>query len=179
MTRRDWIIYQSYALSPSSLTFDFQVSWCLYMCILHGLLGHPLQGSGLRIPCRDQCQHSGQHMVTGRDYTSAQGRDCLLWGTGSSQDRRGCHPSAVYESHNNMPVNKRRWSNVALMLARRRRRWANIKTTLVQSLSFAGYICLSPAPCARGTFDQRCLNRGPTSSRLNQHCATVFLYWFK
>ena len=35
------------------------------------------------------------------------------------------------------PTNTRRWSNVVLMLRRRRRRWANIKITLAQWLVFA------------------------------------------
>ena len=36
------------------------------------------------------------------------------------------------------PANTRRWTNVGLMLGQRRRRWANINTTLVQCLVFAG-----------------------------------------
>ena len=36
------------------------------------------------------------------------------------------------------PANTRRWTNVGLMLGQRRRRWANIKPTLVQRLVLAG-----------------------------------------
>ena len=36
------------------------------------------------------------------------------------------------------PASRRRWPNVNLMLSQRLRRWDNIKSTLVQSLSFAG-----------------------------------------
>ena len=38
----------------------------------------------------------------------------------------------------NYPANTRRWNNVDLMLAQRRRRWANIKSTLFHRLVFAG-----------------------------------------
>ena len=36
------------------------------------------------------------------------------------------------------PANTRRWTDVDLMLAQRRRRWASSKSTLVQCLVFAG-----------------------------------------
>ena len=41
------------------------------------------------------------------------------------------------------PANTRCWTNVDLMLAQSRRRWANIKSTLVQGLVFAGSIARS------------------------------------
>ena len=37
-----------------------------------------------------------------------------------------------------VPRNTRRWNNVGLMMAQRRRRWANIKPTLAQRLMFSG-----------------------------------------
>ena len=43
---------------------------------------------------------------------------------------RACHIA--------LPAHTRLWTNVVLMLAQRRRRWANIKTTLVQSLVCVG-----------------------------------------
>ena len=39
-----------------------------------------------------------------------------------------------------LPANTRHWPNVILMLGRRRRRWANIKTTLGKWLVFAGLL---------------------------------------
>ena len=39
-------------------------------------------------------------------------------------------------------ANKKRWSNVRLMLAHRLRRWANINLALGQRLVFAGYVFL-------------------------------------
>ena len=38
------------------------------------------------------------------------------------------------------PANTRRSANVVLMLVRRRRRWANIETTLDERLVFAAYV---------------------------------------
>ena len=38
-----------------------------------------------------------------------------------------------------IPGNTRHWTNVGLMLGQRRRRWANIKLTLVQCLALMGY----------------------------------------
>ena len=37
------------------------------------------------------------------------------------------------------PANTRQWTNVGLMLAQCRRRWANIKPVLIQFIVFAGY----------------------------------------
>ena len=39
-----------------------------------------------------------------------------------------------------IPANTTHWSNVGLMLGQRRRRWANIKPTLFQSVVFAGIV---------------------------------------
>ena len=41
-------------------------------------------------------------------------------------------------STNPRPANSRRSSNAALMLAQRRRRWANIKPAIAERLVFAG-----------------------------------------
>ena len=41
---------------------------------------------------------------------------------------------------NDRPENMRRWTNAALMLAHRLRRWPNIKPTLVQCLMFVGFL---------------------------------------
>ena len=48
------------------------------------------------------------------------------------------------------PANTRRWPNVVLMLGRRRRRRANIKTTLGQCLVIAGTLDSSRASVVRG-----------------------------
>ena len=38
------------------------------------------------------------------------------------------------------------WTNAILMLVQRRRRWANIKTALVQGVVFAGVVVMSADP---------------------------------
>ena len=45
----------------------------------------------------------------------------------------------VHSASDACPANTRRWPNVGLMLARRRRRWANLSPTLDQRLEFAGH----------------------------------------
>ena len=42
------------------------------------------------------------------------------------------------DNGNCKPETTRRWTNVGLMVGQRHRQWANIKTTMVQRLVFAG-----------------------------------------
>ena len=53
-----------------------------------------------------------------------------------------------------IPANTRHWTNVCLMLGQRRRRWANIKPTLVQRLVFAGILTYNVIPAAAKTLVQ-------------------------
>ena len=51
------------------------------------------------------------------------------------------YPRAPAPCHaDNIPANTRRWTNVVSMLGKRRRRWVNIKATVVQRLVFNGIV---------------------------------------
>ena len=52
------------------------------------------------------------------------------------------HPDwqIIIDLNRDSPENTRRWPNAGLMLAQRRRRWANISPTLGQRLVFAGRV---------------------------------------
>ena len=60
------------------------------------------------------------------------------------------------------PANTRHWPNVVLMLGRRRRRRASIKTTLGQCIVFAGYRGYDIWTTSDGCWDA---DDGPTSTR--------------
>ena len=69
------------------------------------------------------------------------------------------------------PANTRHWTNAVLMLSHRLRRWANIKTALVQCLVFAGQ--------EHKTLTQCWATVGPPSATLVQpspHCVNVVSY---
>ena len=61
-----------------------------------------------------------------------------------------------YETH---PANTTRWNNDVLMLGQRRRRWANIKTSLFKRVVFAGET--HPATREAGITPGQCLTRWP------------------
>ena len=72
----------------------------------------------------------------------------------------GCRPTYARVIHvsiiSGVPANTSHWTNADLLLVQRRRRWANIKSTLVQRLVFSGVLIatwiLKPDP---GIQDQR------------------------
>ena len=63
----------------------------------------------------------------------------VLVGQGLITALRGDITQPVYSSENGTitPVNTRHYTNVDLMLGQRRRRWPNIRPTLVQSVGFS------------------------------------------
>ena len=75
--------------------------------------------------------------------------ECVLWNVPSRHTNLNwswstvCDAGPALYQHwmSDYPANTRHWSTVVLMLARRPRRRPNIKTTVVQSLVFAGW-CL-------------------------------------
>ena len=68
----------------------------------------------------------------------------VLWSTSDVRFwRLKSVPALKGLSHeNNFPAGTRRWTNVGLLLGQRRRRWANIKPTLVQGPVPAGLIAM-------------------------------------
>ena len=67
-------------------------------------------------------------------------------------------------------ANTRHWTNVGLMLGQRRRRWANIKPTLVQWVVFAGFVGQPRCGCRQVWSDpldnkHTCINLAPAGSR--------------
>ena len=74
-----------------------------------------------------------------------------------------------------IPANTRRWSSVGLMLAHRRRRWANVKSTLCERLLFPGIISRPNPFCMHYATPLWCRVKpnGSNSSLLNW-AVTVF-----
>ena len=70
---------------------------------------------------------------------------------------------------------KKMWPNVSLIMARRRRRRANIKSTLVQSLEFAGYARSAVRhPSSDKTLKHSLFNVGPPSAMLAHHWIDLY-----
>ena len=86
----------------------------------------------------------------------------------------------ISEYHGRQRAAAKYWTNVILMLSQRRRRWANIKTTLLQYILFdrrrPARNCWDPLQEISATahvFIQCWANVGPTSTTSPQRCSNT------